>query len=448
MTSYRLQILSFFWAVAIIFSANSGYGWVIDLSHQWSVLLASVCAIALLSRPHSPLLLSLSIGAFLLVIASISPEIQNHRMVLFFGGVAILWGIIRTGKESRIVPDLRWITIVVYFFAALAKFNADYLNDEVSCATIFLKGSLQLNGLGGIALPSLPGLSSLSGYWSLLVEVLLLVLLIPRRTRGWGILLGVGFHICLATNYIKYFTNFSGVMILMLSSWLTDDQCHRLWERYISPNLREFLVGSVVLFSGLVITALGGFDNLLWLIFRYLIWLAYAVYIAVAFVRVVLCESPRADEKSIGTPHYALILLAFLNGLSPYLGTKTLSSFSMYSNLRVEPTYTNHLFMPNSLDLFGYLSDTIRVSSSTDPTHAQLVASPTERLPYLELCAYLDREQEKPPATRTTITYERNGLTRTTSQGDPIPTDCPRWLPRKLLRFQPVGDGAEKHCVW
>lgn len=448
MTPHRLQILSFFWAVAIIFSANSGYGWVIDLSHQWSVLIASVCAVALLTRPSSPLLLKLSISAFLLVIGIISPEIQNHRMVLFFGGVAILWGIIGKGKESRIVPDLRWITVVVYFFAALAKFNTDYLKDDVSCATIFLSGSLQLNGLSGINLPSLPGLSSLSGYWSLVVEVLLLLLLIPRRTRGWGILLGVGFHICLATNYIKYFTNFSGVMILMLSSWLTDDQCHRLWEKYLSPHLREFLIGSLALFSGLVITAFGGFDNILWLIFRYLIWLAYAVYIAIAFVRVVLCESPRSYHISIGTPHYALILIVFLNGLSPYLGTKTLSSFSMYSNLRVEPTYTNHLFMPNSLDIFGYLSDTVRLSASADPTHAPLVASPTERLPYLELCAYLARGKEKPPATRTTLTYERNGFTRTAHQGDPIPSDCPWWLPRKLLRFQPIGEGAEKHCVW
>jgi hypothetical protein len=170
--------------------------------------------------------------------------------------------------------------------------------------------------------------------------------------------------------------------------------------------------------------------------------------VLVALTRSTVFE--QTDDVSVrySAPNVLLVALALLNGLCPYLGIKTRSGFSMYSNLRVEPGYSNHLFMPASGDPFGYLSDSVRIFSSTDPRFASLANAADEKMPYISLCTYMARMDEEPHALQSEIAYERNGQAFTARRGAQLPADCPNWLARKLLLFATVGEGAEKQCVW
>jgi len=448
MSSYQARLFSFLWAVAVIFSFNSSYGWFLNVRDFSVFHVALIMAICLLFRPESRTLLRLSIISFLVVAFTIMPGIQNHRMVLAFAGVALLFSSSGDDRLPRALADLRWLTIIVYFFAALAKFNTDYLRDEVSCATIFLKQAIDLNGFAGIHIPSVGDGVSLSGLWSLLAEVALIVLLTVPRTRVVGVLFGFSFHFFLATDYIKYFTNFSCVMFLVLSSWLTEKQSEyiviRFFERY-----RKGLIGGVAfLITSLMLVRMGFLNGFFWIFLRYLVWLSFAIPLCVVIWNLVRRPLIVSSNSRLPSPHLSILFLAILNGASPYLGLKTLSTFSMYSNLRVEPDYTNHLFMPTSRNLVPFLSDTIKITASSDPDFKKLVTSSTERLPYLTLCSYLNEMDDRPRRESFEVTFERRGILTTAVRGEALPSDCPSWIARKFLRYATVGDGAEKQCVW
>jgi len=61
------------------------------------------------------------------------------------------------------------------------------------------------------------------------------------------------------------------------------------------------------------------------------------------------------------------LFLQLLIGLSPYLGLRTYPAFAMFSNLRVEGSTPNHLFLGGGLDLFGFQRDTVRVLDTDVP---------------------------------------------------------------------------------
>jgi hypothetical protein len=127
-----------------------------------------------------------------------------------------------------------------------------------------------------------------------------------------------------------------------------------------------------------------------------------------------------------------------LNGLAPYLGLKTEAAFSMYSNLRTEGPYWNHLLLPSWLRLAGYQSDLVSIEASTAPElrryreqGEQLVGLEFERL-VRRLC----QGQREPVA----IEYTRNGERRSVTDACETPPRTAHratWADR-LLVFRPV----------
>ena len=59
--------------------------------------------------------------------------------------------------------------------------------------------------------------------------------------------------------------------------------------------------------------------------------------------------------------------LAGLNALAPYLGLKTVATWTMFSNLRVEGGRTNHMFIPVSIQIFPFLRDVCLVEQTDQP---------------------------------------------------------------------------------
>ncbi|MFD3000914.1 hypothetical protein ACFS7Z_11115 [Pontibacter toksunensis] len=103
--------------------------------------------------------------------------------------------------------------------------------------------------------------------------------------------------------------------------------------------------------------------------------------------------------------HFSLLVfpvIVFINGMCPYLGLKTESSFAMFSNLRTEGGVTNHYFMPIELQIFGYQKDAVEFISSSDP-NLQKLADNNQLLVYQKFKSYFS---DKKPAM---VEYIRNG---------------------------------------
>ena len=158
-----------------------------------------------------------------------------------------------------------------------------------------------------------------------------------------------------------------------------------------------------------------------------------------------------APSASLGRPWIPLLALALLNGASPYLGLKTRSSFTMYSNLRLEADYSNHLVAPPSGDALGFLSDFVFIRSTADPTLQRRIEDGGATMTYAELCTYLEWRGDVAPGRSepgAALTYERGGMEFVTTRGAPLPSDCPGLLGRRLAFFGPIGQGSERACVW
>lgn len=449
MGKYQRQTIAFLWALAVVVSFNSASPLPLNLSVQWTALLANICAVILLVRPDSVRCLQVSIVSYLLTAFTIMPSIPNHRVVLLFAGVAILVGTLRSSPLSqKTIANLKWLTIVVYIFAVLAKCNYDYLHAEVSCASRFFSEALELHGLAVSGYAVGANEPSLVGYWSLIAECFILILLLPVRTRGIAVVLGILFHICLATHYAKYFANFSSAMFLLLFAWLSEEQCQRIEARYLRDRRGLLVFWVLLLYGALAACALGAIDVSSWMIVRYALWLILSAFLLFVVARGVTTTPIKNDNRVLGVPSLLFVMVAILNGLSPYLGIKTRAGFSMYSNLRIEPDYSNHIFMPTSLDLAGYLSDTVRIVETRDQTLLRQIGAMTERLPYISICAYIAEMDDGPRGEDATVSYERNGQLVTAQRGGALPDDCPSWIARKFLLFGPVGVGSERSCIW
>jgi hypothetical protein len=102
-------------------------------------------------------------------------------------------------------------------------------------------------------------------------------------------------------------------------------------------------------------------------------------------------ESLEWPHRPAGSVAWLAVLLVLGNGLNPWIGLKTQTCFSMYSNLRSE-AFGNHLFLKR-VDLFGYQRDLVElVKSEPDlldptgsPTRLQHFANHGKMFPYFEL---------------------------------------------------------------
>lgn len=116
-------------------------------------------------------------------------------------------------------------------------------------------------------------------------------------------------------------------------------------------------------------------------------------------------------ERSLGLGRPVLlagVLLLIVNGLSPYLGLKTDSSFEMFSNLRTEPGAWNHLLVPETARLFGYQDQLVRVVASNDPALLARGAGGTQLVRF-----ELDRYLRSHPAAVVTYTTGTGSPPRT-----------------------------------
>ena len=289
------------------------------------------------------------------------PEAPNHRHVLAVLGFSFLLALLKKDDDkfnSVTLPAIRYSTAIVYFFAFFAKLNIDYINPEFSCSTKFY------NNIHGFFpfFPESEFLNYFIIYSSIILEAALPVFLIlfPRVTVPIAVL----FHLGLSFDLYQYFTNFSAVMFLCLASFIPSGTIPDF--KIKKPKLLSFI--TAILFLTIVIAGHSLYHLVStfppeqfranvynFVYFRHAVWCIYAFTFS-WFIISFLFKNP-IPKISLSKNFFALFIpaLVLINGLSPYIGLKTRTSFNMYSNLRMGSDYSNHLLVPRSLDLFGYL---------------------------------------------------------------------------------------------
>lgn len=437
-----------------------------------SEVVLALSAAAVIHRPSCVRRLLILAAVQVLQIGYQLPFTPNHWLLTGFVNLTILCAALgvkarawqsplRSSELYRaFTPYVRLEVIIFYFFTFFHKLNADFIDPASSCAVTFL-GHLT----DPFSLPSLPGLESLAIFVTLGVECLLPIgLAIPRLWLP-AVLLGAGFHFVLALDLIKMFYNFSAVMYALLWVFVPPSAAVPLvrvgqllpravrgkpvWRSLVRLffNRLHFLVGYGLTLAlcwlypeiGLGLNVVG--FSLLWLA------LAGTLFFTVACAWRPLRE--RAGDRPPPvffkmSPLLLIPLLVFLNGLGPYLGLKLRSAWQMYSNLSIDDAGSNHFLIPRSLDIGGFLKDSVVIVSTSDSLLNERYVQTGARMAYFELRSYLAQRPE------VRLAYTRSGQYREIARAGDSPefSTRPNPLLRKLLTFRPLGQQAGEICDW
>lgn len=437
-----------------------------------SEIVLALSAAAVIQRPSSVRRLLILATVQVLQVGWQLPYTPNHWLLTGFVNLTILCAAIGVKVRDRrsplrssdlyqtFTPYVRLEVIIFYGFTFFHKLNADFLDPSSSCAVTFL-GHIT----DPFSLPSLPALESLVIFVTLGVEFLLpLGLAIPRLWLP-AVLLGAGFHFFLALDVVKIFYNFSSVMYALLWVCIPPSAAtllFRVRQRLPQAVRSKPVWRSVVRLFFNRFHFLAGYVLTLVLCWQYpelslglnvvgfsLLWLALAttLFVAVGYVWRQLRE--RAGDwppplRFKMSPLLLIPFLVFLNGLGPYLGLKLSSAWQMYSNLSVDDSGSNHFLIPRSLDIGGFLADSVVIVSASDRLLNEHYVQTGARMPYFELRSYLAHRPE------VRLAYIRSGQYREVVRAGDSPefSTRPHLLLRKLLTFRPLGRQAGEICDW
>ncbi len=377
----------------------------------------------------------------------IIPSGSNHLIISFFLAVGLTIAYVHVAfREKKLVvepaqyfdtfaPLGRWLLIIMYFYGTLHKVNTDFLNPLSSCAVAFW---------GRYGFPDLISESIMIHYMiiygTLVLEIVAMILLLTRRFRWWGIVIGVSFHGFLGFIPGGSFFAFSTLAIMLHSLFLPKASL----ERFVSGPVWQFLA-PVIAFPLRRAALLLGLIVAIVLLPSALSWGLFLAAV-LAFIATYAREYAEADlnrARLLLSPS-ALVnvvaILFFLNGASPYLGFKTGQTISMFSNLITEGGRSNHLILPN-LRLFDHQSRIATVLKSDHPALG-LWSRKGYTMVEFQVLDYLER------AAGTSATFTVNGETFTHSPDNPLPAISrlpPRWY-RNLVVFKPVVLESPRKC--
>lgn len=484
----RFRFFRFLWVMFILFHMSiSSPGWTtignefLNPSNHFFLLLNFLVIIfALLSilRPVKLLYFLFTIICLTVVKLDALPSVPNHIILMLIIHFTLLLSLLLYWDRSLELPEriakwfdktapyLRIELLIMYFFVVLHKLNYDYFNPSVSC-------SVELYTDIAFTYPFIP-----QGAWMhwiiigtiLLFEMVIPVLLIIPKTRVLGVFTGLIFHFMLSLHPNLYILSFTAELYVLYVLFLPGniivqitERLKQLTEQINSKQIVTVLTGVCVLGIGIFITftLFQGADistaflikNLgeLFLKSVHTIWIICCLLLiagaAITFRDQLLHSSQSSSSlfKLSWSPLLLLLLLAILNGISPYIGLKTATNFSMFSNLRVDGPDNNHLFMPSSYQVSDIQNDTVTLLS-TNNSYLQEFIERSERITYFQLSRFLSENLSKD----IQITFLRNGKKQTidlSRQNTPTFLES-SWMARKLLLFRGIPEAGPTPCQW
>ncbi len=351
---------------------------------------------------------------------------------------------------QSIAPMLRCSLIALYGFAVLAKLNAAFLSLDSSCGAFFCELICSAYGFenppGWLLWSAIPG--------TLLAELAIPVLLTFRSTRSLGIVLGLAFHTFIAHSSKLLVFDFSALVLPLYVTFTSPDLIVVLQRsknarlgRFVARNRKAIILALTSLAVIIIWKVSTGPGAIAGTLFRYRggIWFSVGLF-ATAFAFFELYWKRTAvvnltNPFSARTwPAVLALLLVVANGMAPYLGLKTGVAYTMFSNLRTESGYENHLFMPVALRVFPYQNESVLILASSEPK-LQKLANANERLLLHDL---RNRASKFPNAS---LRYEHAGqeyLTAKISKDPLIGKPLKAWE-SKLLFFRTIPQYNHRH---
>ncbi|MET0903347.1 MAG: HTTM domain-containing protein [Acidimicrobiales bacterium] len=456
-----LPLFSVMWALAAVWHL---LGNPLTASEP-SQLLLVVGAGAVLWQPGrvGPLVV-LAVGG-VVTMWSEAPVLGNHWALAALVDVALLLavavGVVRrrwydaTDLADRFLPVARLCLLGFYFFASFAKLNSAFFDRSVSCATFYFRESTDSMGLSALQLDGAPGLE-----WAVIVATAVIELAIPwllvfRRTRHLGVVVGLAFHAVLALDRTHQFFDFSSVLaalfVLFLPSafgvWVAERvgsvRARLLLRHERAPGWVHLVLVTLPVLAGMAVV----FDLLTpreALRLGWWPWQVYAVLLLGATLRFLGQRPPAPDRRALRVGHVVFLLVPLMvvaNGLTPYLELKTGFGWNMYANLRTVDGETNHYLIPRTLPVTGAQADLVQILDSDD-AGLRYYREHDYELTWQQLRAYLS---DHPDAR---IRYRRGHTVAalTAASDDPeLVEPLPLWQ-EKLQLFRAVDGQAVERC--
>lgn len=409
------------------------------------VLVTTVAAV-LLIRPSAALLVTLSLGQLLLVGQHL-PRVYNHWYVVALANVGLVMaGVVTLAAARRhqehwglaplvraFAPAAQVFLVLLYFLTGWHKVNADFLDPAVSCASVLLD-QMALR-LGGLILPGTFDHGAIA--FTLLVELGVPIALLVARTRRVGVVAALLFHAAMS---LAGYPRFSAVGVALLLCFLTPSTHARVLAvpPLSHPQVRLFIV--LGLLASAVVEPVAEVTFLVAQL-SLTAWIGWAVLRQGAGA---VSREPLGARSGSWLP-FAAPLLLLGSGLAPYLGLQTDRAVSMYSNLRTEGGFTNHLVMSGSWQPFSYQRDLVTVLAAEGGLRP--LAASGLALPFEELRARATESVARATGPLS-LTYRRGGVVYRVSdlRGDSVLALPVSRLQRKLFRFRPVEPLGPRRC--
>jgi hypothetical protein len=348
------------WPIALLFHLAGNSDFIIAWFRGTPTLVAAgqvmvaVIAVLLLARPRPPIGVALAIG-FLAVTWLKAPRIGNHEVLLALVALVLLVSAMAYDQEwlRRAAPGLRWLFVIAYAAMALSKLNRGFLSREVSCAVLF---GDELGRWIGVEASASDNLAWGAIVVALVIELSIPILLVTRRWRNLGVLIGLLFHTGLALDPVGHVFDFTSALTPMFLLFADDDTRIRLGaglERLASSRAGPGRDGWGL--AALATVAVGASGIALsapwprWVV-AYPVWLLYMAAVIGLVVSGLRWRHARTGDLNgarfgfrISLPLIPMIVLTAVNALSPYVGMRTAAGFNMYSNLETVVEPPNHL---------------------------------------------------------------------------------------------------------
>ncbi|KEO73111.1 hypothetical protein [Anditalea andensis] len=465
----RYQIFCILYVIATFFHLIKNR----EMDSDFSMFILTLSGVFLLFKPKSILRFTIFLLLQLLVIFIHMPLVSNHWIFTAFVSATILQALLvhifntrsfeinRGDLYETFAPVVRIQLLILYFFVVFHKLNYDFFNIDVSCATMLMK---ETRGMS--LLPLSPAFYAINAYFTIFIELLIPLLLVFRKTRNTGVLIGLCFHNVIAYSSYNGFYDFSS-MIFALYFLFADDRFTikisntlqhlneikqniadkiTLIKNGLSVfNFYNFTLITSLILGGLIVVLLIQFvmkDYVL------LLWAAYSCTFIV-FYLIAIRKSPiqkyDTRRKLLGLPYVSLAIipiLVIINGMSPYLGLKTENSFAMFSNLRTEGGISNHFFMTPAFQLFDYQKDLVEITHTSDPVLQKSINNN-------QLITFFDLKQRVSIAHPKEVDYIYKNEYHTFRAGGPDTEGLLNRNPlllRKILRFRPIDKSGNQSC--
>lgn len=394
-----------------------------------------------------------------------APVVGNHwvlaaaiSLAFLIGAGSAAWARVGGDEWCRqcwavFAPAATMTLIVAYGFAAFAKLNADFFNPTVSCAVFYHDQLVRSWGLGVLTSAGRPQFGIIVALAAAATELAVAGLLIARRTRRLALAIALPFHWLLALDWSQHFWDFSAVLFVGFLLVADDKVLRALQKRFgnlagaVRPRVKRMLAALGVLVLVVVAVAavmpanrsLQGFAVL----GGHVVWALVGT--GAMWLVLMSLRGARSAPRWPGQSRHGVVLLvpilAFVNGLTPYLEIKTGFGWNMYSNLRTVAGETNHFFVPATFDLSRQQRRRVAIVETTDEALAPIAGAQYE-LVYSEFREYAHQHREE------SVTYRVDGRTVTAPRlgDDAAGRGGVSTLSHKLQSFRVVDTSGAQRC--